>query len=193
MQHAYVCGEPAMKLLITLSLIGTTLLSTTLPALSRELSPMTHPKTRSYTGLTYRALPQGFQDDGGWVIKGGRYGGDFVQRDQVKMLWLTKLLKWNRGGAVPRKVVDVLELPILSKSQKLHYAFCRLNGTYDREIIAIAEATNTEFRTNIYQAWRANTKTEKIEPISPEGIACENSSWRRPSFLELPSLSPNET
>ncbi|MCU0548740.1 MAG: hypothetical protein MUC48_05275 [Leptolyngbya sp. Prado105] len=166
-----------MKLLLTCSLIGTAIgtifLST--PALSREVSPASRPSSRDYIGITYRSnLPQGFQDNGGWVVKGGQYGADIVQHDQTQMLWLGRVLPWQQGGAVPRKVVDVLEFPILTQSQKIRYAFCRLNGIPDREIFAIVEPSNTEFHTNIHQAWRANTKTEKIEPISPEGVTCEN-------------------
>jgi hypothetical protein len=183
-----------MKRLIALLLMGTTLLTITPPASaqSRLNRDRRLASPRSYIGLTYRDLPQGFKDNGGWVIKGGRYGADFVERNQARMLWFTRVLPWNRGGAVPRKVVDVLELPALSKSQQFHYAFCMLNGTSDREIFAIAETTDTKFRTNIYQAWRANTRTEKIEPISPEGIACENINWKESSSLRLHNLSHNK-
>ncbi|MCU0548586.1 MAG: hypothetical protein MUC48_04490 [Leptolyngbya sp. Prado105] len=113
------------------------------------------------------------QDDGGWVIPKG-YIGQIFKQDKTTVLWYAKFLESNQRGPLPRQVVDVLELPELSKSQRLHYAFCMLNGTYDREIFAIVEATDTKIRSHVYQAWRANTKTEKIEPISPQGIACEN-------------------
>ncbi|MGG6263321.1 hypothetical protein ACQ4M3_41105 [Leptolyngbya sp. AN03gr2] len=156
-----------MKRLLTLSLLGI-LLSPTLPALSQSAQP----NIRSYIGLGYRTLPQGFKDTGGWVVKGGRYRADLVQRGNTRMVWFNRALPWNRGGAVPVRVVDVMELPTFPKSQALHFAFCRLNGVNDREIFAIAEATDDDIRTNIVQAWRANTKTEKIEPISTKGISC---------------------
>lgn len=124
---------------------------------------------RSAIGTTYRDL----QDDGGWVIPKG-YIGQIFKQDKTTVLWFAKFLESNQRGPLPRQVVDVLELPELSKSQRLHYAFCMLNGTYDREIFAIVEATDTKIRSQVYQAWRANTKTEKIEPISPQGVACEN-------------------
>ncbi|BAU16072.1 hypothetical protein LEP3755_66390 (plasmid) [Leptolyngbya sp. NIES-3755] len=156
-----------------LSFLPTILSGSTSFALGQEPSPMTRSNIRSYIGLTYRTLPKGFQDNGGWVVKGGRYRADFVQRGNTRMIWFTKVLKWNRGGAVPVQVVDVMELPTFPRSQELHFAFCTFKGEDDREIFAIAEATDEDIRTNICRAWRANTKTEKIESISPKGVACK--------------------
>jgi hypothetical protein len=161
-----------MKELLTLPLIGMISLGGALPALSQASSSVTRPNLRSYIGLTYRQLPKGFKDNGGWVVKGGRYGADLVQRGNTRMIWFTKTLEWNSGGAVPRQVIDVMELPTFPKSQELHFAFCRLNDINDREIFAIAEATNDDIRTTIHQAWRANTKTERIESIGTKGVAC---------------------
>ncbi|MBE9013626.1 hypothetical protein IQ250_25905 [Pseudanabaenaceae cyanobacterium LEGE 13415] len=161
-----------MKRLLTLSLMGLLLSpALTLPALSQPASTA-RPNIRSYIGLSYRILPKGFKDNGGWVVKGGRYRADFVQRGNTRMIWFTKVLPWNRGGAVPVQVVDVMELPTFPRTQELHYAFCRLNDVNDRQIFAIAQATNEDIRTNIVRAWRANTKTEKFEPISTKGVAC---------------------
>ena len=162
-----------MKSLLSLTLMGTILFSSTLPVLSQAPTSVTRSNIRSYIGLTYRTLPKGFKDNGGWVVKDGRYRADFVQRGNTRMIWFTKVLPWNRGGAVPVQVVDVMELPTFPRSQELHFAFCTFNGEDDREIFAIAEATDEDIRTNIRRAWRANTKTEKIESISPKGVACK--------------------
>ncbi|MBN8564606.1 MAG: hypothetical protein J0L70_29160 [Leptolyngbya sp. UWPOB_LEPTO1] len=153
-------------------MMGTQLPLVAQPVLGQASSSVSRSNLRSYIGLTYRQLPTGFKDNGGWVVKGGRYRADFVQRGNTRMIWFTKVLKWDRGGAVPVQVVDVMELPTFPRSQELHYAFCRLDGVNDREIFAIAEATHDDIRTTIYRAWRANTKTEKIEPISTKGVAC---------------------
>jgi hypothetical protein len=152
--------------------LGTQLPLVAQPALSQASSSVSRSNIRSYIGLTYRQLPSGFKDNGGWVVQGGRYRADFVQRGNTRMIWFTKVLKWNRGGAVPVQVVDVMELPTFPRSQELHYAFCRLNGVNDREIFAIAEATNDDIRTTIHRAWRANTKTEKVETITTKGVVC---------------------
>ncbi len=162
-----------MKSLLSLTLMGGILFSAALPAISQEPASVSRSNIRSYIGLTYRTLPKGFKDNGGWVVKGGRYRADFVQRGNTRMIWFTKVLPWNRGGAVPVRVVDVMELPTFPRSQELHFAFCTFNGQDDREIFAIAEATDEDIRTNIRQAWRANTKTEKIEAINPKGVACK--------------------
>jgi hypothetical protein len=127
------------------------------------------------------SFPRGLKDRGGSVIDvdrdESRYGLAEVQDSTAQMIWLERFINRDQQGKVTYQVIDVLKLPPISKSQILVRSFCWVNGKRDREIIAIVEATDTEFRTTIHRAWRANIKTEKIEPMSPKGIACENIGW----------------
>ena len=73
-------------------------------------------------------------------------------------------------------LIDILEISDLKQNQQIAYGICRLNGEPDQEIFAIYEVSDwdVEFFTQIVKAWRANTKTGKIEEISTKGIDCEN-------------------
>ena len=55
---------------------------------------------------------------------------------------------------------------------------CSINdGPIDPEIEAVLGNQETEFITDIRQAWRANRQTRQLEVLSTEGIACENPGW----------------
>jgi hypothetical protein len=77
---------------------------------------------------------------------------------------------------VKYSLLDILEISDLKQNQEIAYGNCRLNGKSDQEILAIYEASDqdVEYFTQILKAWRANTKTRKIEEISIKGIDCEN-------------------
>jgi hypothetical protein len=133
-------------------------------------------RSRAYIGLAYRNLPEGLESSGGAMIDDG-YSVGIVRRGNTDMVWLEKTIQHDSEGHSTRQVLDVLELPEIKQPQQLSYRFCQLNGTSDREIVAIVEQTDTEYYTNVYQAWRANIKTGKIEPMVTKGIACSNSGW----------------
>lgn len=160
------------------------ILSSALPAMAHPLeNPVSIAQTtsRTYVGLTYRTLPKGLENRGGWVIDSDRreptYGGSVVRQGQTQMLWLERYISQDSAGRVTYQVVDVLNLPAIAKSQVLAFGFCQLNGRSDRRIAAIVTATNTEFRTRVHRAWQLNINTGKIVPISTRGIACENPGW----------------
>jgi hypothetical protein len=136
---------------------------------------------RAYVGLTYRDLPKGLENRGGWVIDSDRrdptHGGAIIRQGQSQMLWLERYISRDAAGRVTYQVVDALNLPEILKSRELAVGFCRLNGRSDRRIAAIVEATNTEFRTRVHRAWQLNINTGKIVPISTRRIACENPGW----------------
>ena len=73
--------------------------------------------------------------------------------------------------------MDVIELPTLTNTQIfIGNHFCSQYGKRDGNLMVIAEATNTPYRTRIDRAWRVNRGKEKIERINVKGIVCENPS-----------------
>ena len=87
------------------------------------------------------------------------------------------------------EVLDVIAFPTTDVEAGADYQnktwavanFCSLSDNpysdRDWEIVTLAKKTNTEFFTEHKQAWRANKETEVFEPISTEGISCENDSY----------------
>lgn len=76
-------------------------------------------------------------------------------------------------------LLDILEISDLKQNQYLGYGICRLNEIPDQEIIAIYESADmdVEFYTHILKAWRANSKTRKIEEISINNLDCMNEGY----------------
>ncbi|GAP94311.1 hypothetical protein NIES2104_08220 [Leptolyngbya sp. NIES-2104] len=126
-------------------------------------------------------MPSGLQGRNGWVL-GLQENGDFsytvsqVSDSHKGMVWLNRSLGHDPAtGKLNALVVDVVELPTLSKTQVfMGNHFCFQNGKRNENLMAIAEATNTQYRTKIYHAWKVDRAKEKIKAISTKGIVCEN-------------------
>ncbi|NDJ17971.1 hypothetical protein [Myxacorys almedinensis] len=175
---------PFILPLVAVAIVGSTLPGSTQPASTQKpvIAPLN--KSRSYIGLKYRDVPQGVDYIGGWVIDLQK-NGDFkhavthVRDHNGEMLWLDRFINHDRAtGKANFQVVDVLKLPLISKAQVFSaHGFCMKNGNRDPDLIAIAKATDTQYRTTIYRAWKANRAKETFEEISTKGITCENPAW----------------
>jgi hypothetical protein len=147
----------------------------------------------SYIGLEYIDLPSELRNFGGSVIGSSLeepiYTVSWIVDARCEfqpcpvgtrsMLWLEKILDYDRSGKPYRQVLDLADLPDLPGdfSEQLFFS-CRRNGEPDPEILAIAKYDpDQEFLTEILHAWRANRDAGKIESISTEGIRCENPGW----------------
>ena len=98
-----------------------------------------------------------------------------MQQEEQKSLWFSIGIG-HQGQQGIFQLIDKADFPALRRGQSFAKP-CTYNGTSDPEIFAIVHYTNTEYWTQIVQAWRANRSTWKIEPISTEGIRCYNRSW----------------
>jgi hypothetical protein len=134
-----------------------------------------------YIGLTFSELPSGLKSEGGWMITASdtapEYTGKTVWAGQTQMFWFSRIVARDRTGSPAYQVVDAIKLPAIAKSRLLVGGFCQVNGVGDPGIIAVVKPTNTEYYTQVDQAWRANPKTEKIQPLNPKGVACANAGW----------------
>jgi hypothetical protein len=176
-----------MKRLSIFCLLATTVFGTGLPVVSQTVNQssivIAQSNPRSYIGLQYRDFPAGVNNLGGWIIDIGdngkfNFGVSHVRQGSKEMLWLERFVRRDSAGVATMRVIDVLELPAISKSQTLTSPrFCTQNGKKNRDLIAIVEATDKEYRTQIHRAWRANRSTGKFESTSTKGIVCENPGW----------------
>ena len=142
-----------------------------------------------YIGLQYPPVPDGITIEGGWVIeqKGSNALSDYsigsvVEGDKTS-LWLERLIGQDPQGKPSFQVVDVLPLPPIDNQKEdilggSPYQ-CRINeGEYDPTLIVIAqlEDGNTEFLTQVRQAWRVDLASEQFNEINLQGLEfkCEN-------------------
>lgn len=176
-----------MKRLSISCLLAVGLFGTVLPAVSQtanqSVTVMAQANSQSFVGLQYRDIPSELVDRGGWVIDANdrgifNFGVAHIQQGRRGMLWFTRFIRHDAKGRAIWRVIDVLELPAISQSQDLTSSrFCTQNGKKNRDLIAIVEATDTEYRTQIHRAWRTNRATGKFESISTRGIVCQNPGW----------------
>lgn len=171
-----------MRRLFLFPLITVAVLGARLPGWTQSTIPQT--PSRSYVGLKYLDLPSGLEGRNAWLLGLQPKNGDFsytvsqVNDKHKGMVWLNRFLGRDRAsGKAEVLVVDVIELPMLTKTQVfMGNHFCSQYGKRDENLMAIVQATNTPRRTKIYHAWKVNRAKEKIEAISTKGIVCENPS-----------------
>ena len=120
----------------------------------------------------------------GSVIKAGgenEYGGYkfgislFKDDNEDIICVFTEHLEYDENGIPENKLLDTINIGILKDMEKLNYCSCRQDKIIDSEIIAIAIMEEKAFFNKIIKAWRADTKTGRIESIKNlKGIDCEN-------------------
>jgi hypothetical protein len=148
------------------------------PDVMRSLQ--TKQSNRNYIGLRYRTVPKGITDLGGWVIGNDRVNGREyvvanVKKGAQQMLWLGTILSLDAQGRPTYQIVDVLNLPTLSKSVQLtHGGQCERNGVVDPELVTIARYEDTAQLRQIVRAWRANRRSGRFEVVSVRNIVCSN-------------------
>ena len=99
-----------------------------------------------------------------------------VQQEEQESLWFSIGIG-HQGQQGIFELIDTADSPELKPGQSFAIMGCTYNDIPDPEIYAIVRYTDTEYWTQIVQAWRANRRTWQIEPISTEGIRCYNRSW----------------
>ncbi|MEM1242730.1 MAG: hypothetical protein AAGI45_23105 [Cyanobacteria bacterium P01_H01_bin.26] len=134
-------------------------------------------------------LSADFENYGGWIVydrdssEALRYGINLAGKANEIYILFEEIVA-RRGNNPVWEVLDVATIPsdnIAPSDPQGDYFIrpgCSINGgPIDPEIVAILGNQDTEFITDIRQAWRANRQTQKLEVLSTEGIACENPGW----------------
>lgn len=135
---------------------------------------------RSFIGLRYRDLPKGVVDLGGWVVDFdpstglGRHTVAHVRQGSQRMLWLEKILRYDRSGRPTFQVINVLNIPNLSNGETFLTGgrTCLRNGRSDSNMAVVVRFTEVERWTPVRKAWRVNLRTKGFDEISTKGIAC---------------------
>jgi len=99
----------------------------------------------------------------------------FKDKNENIICVFTEFLEHDEEGIPKKKILDAINVGKLEDKENLNYCNCRQNTIFDSEIIAIVIEEDKEIFDKIIKAWRANTKTGRIEPIeSIKEIDCEN-------------------
>lgn len=122
-----------------------------------------------YIGMNYSRLPADLSQGFSMLIEGSEgYSMSLVSTGATKMLWLSKVAKYETNGNPIWEVKDVLGLSNLEAGLTLIPDGCSLNGVRDREIFAAGK------NGAIVLAWRANTSLGTFEVVPANGIQCNS-------------------
>jgi hypothetical protein len=105
------------------------------------------------------------------ITEDGTYGLEaYGSREKITTVFFGKSIGKTADGSHIYKVLDILFLPPISKRQ-FFSIWGELNGKSDDQLFGIGINDKTE---NLFKksekVWRTNIQSEKIEPISTEGV-----------------------
>lgn len=122
-----------------------------------------------YIGLVYPPSPESLTQVFSMLIQDKEsYSLMMVREGANKMLWLSKVVRYDESGSAFWEVDDVLDLTNLEVGLTLLPDGCSLNGVPDSEILVAGR------NGVLLLAWRANTALGKFEVISTEGVRCNS-------------------
>jgi hypothetical protein len=140
-----------------------------LTSIPEPIVPSDPEQFSEYIGLAYSSLPDGLSHGFSMLIQDSDvYGLSLVSDAENKMLWLSKLTRYDSSGVAYWEVKDVLELSDLEAGLTLVPDGCLLNGVPESEIFAAGR------NGVIVLAWRANTSLDRFEVMAVDGIQCNS-------------------
>ena len=74
-------------------------------------------------------------------------------------------------------LLDTIHIGRLKPRQGVILTQCRLNGRDVTGILALVKMDDNQYFKKVIKAWKANTKTNRFEPISTIGIDCLNDGY----------------
>jgi hypothetical protein len=126
------------------------------------------------------SMPTGYKEETGYVmgyLEGDEYIIDHISGDNLQMLWFCKLTSRDTEGRPFLKILDILILPTIEKNEELLMGTCKYNEEMDPEIVAIVKFNESEVKSDVIKAWRANRNSRKFEVIPVTNITCFNESF----------------
>ena len=133
------------------------------------------PELKDFTSMGGSVIDTGKTDKGDH-----RYGiGSYRDKNDFVICIFEEFLKAEEKGKVKYKILDTINIGQLKETEYFTYCNCRQDTIWDSEIIALVVADHdNEYYDRIIKAWRANTKTGKIEVIKEKsGINCSNEGY----------------
>jgi hypothetical protein len=130
-----------------------------------------------HKGVVYGAtLPNGAKDLGGGLLSNENYGVSRFSVGKKQMLWLQKILARDRDGVPFWQVKDVLIFDKPKKNEEFLLSYsstCTQNGRENFDLVVRAEFLPQTKKYKVLEAWRANARRERFEPLPIKGIRCE--------------------
>lgn len=131
-----------------------------------------------YVGTTFPPLPDGLASGGMMSFPPdttGAYGLQLVFGPERQMLWLSEAAA-GQDAPGARRVLAVLDIPSGEPNVSLIYTpgACRLDGTSDPEIVALARVQFAPVLEDIVLAWRADRGAARFTPVPAERVTCRN-------------------
>jgi hypothetical protein len=138
-----------------------------------------------YVGMQMgKSLPAGLKSKDHFLIssKSGvdiplDFGIRAVYRARLKMLWFERATQRDAKSVLQWKVLDVLALPPIRRTQILAHSICFIGKEFEPEVFGIFDYQDKEYFTRVRRAWRANRLSEKFEEIPAKNIKCGNEAW----------------
>jgi hypothetical protein len=156
------------------------------PAQEAQRNPVSwqYADVSDISGKTYVSLKefnrfQSYEDQGGGIIgshEGKEYGVNKLSKGNTLFVVLEEITTDDPYN--PRyKALDAIEVKGIQGDLNFEFNSCRLNGTFDSNILVVYKYTDSEFLNTIYLAWKADFKSRKFVEISTDGIDCFNPGW----------------
>jgi hypothetical protein len=158
----------------TVALTPTIMMSNT-PELS-TLAPSESSFFDDYIGTINPSIPDGYESSFYSVDPPQHeYYVAVLAKGDTRVLWLEKIIGYDTQKNSSAKVIAILVLHDF-QDEAVNVGNCYMDDKRDPEIIAPSDFYHEgeQFKTNLKQAWRANRREMKFEPISPKGIKCES-------------------
>ncbi len=140
---------------------------------------------RRYTGLKDFPVLDDFKNIGNILVErekifeGGTFHRLFVfRKENTGLLILMRYVPDNTGTVI--HVADLIEVEGMDQEKYLGYGGdCRLNRKVDDRIVALfkIESNKKKIFRKIYQAWRIDSDTGKLNEIPVKGIDYINSDY----------------
>ncbi len=141
------------------------------------------PELKSLIGRVYEgSLPMnGWEDMGGGHLANSVWFHHFRRADGVQLV-MVDWIQPRRAGSQQAtfRVTDVLFVPALQENQSIIFDCQGRDRNVTRKIIAVAQVdpqNQSEWWSDIRQAWSVSLDDGRVTPTSPEGVKCINESW----------------
>lgn len=133
---------------------------------------------RPLIGANYPPLPEGVEEMGGWLIN-DPYAIERVLIEGQNLLLLSRLRGRDSSGKASFKVVNVLPLPPIAKTEEIiDGSMCSINGKSDPNFIAIMKLEDDRpYLTKARKAWRIEGEEFEEVNVANYRFKCENLAY----------------
>jgi hypothetical protein len=103
------------------------------------------------------------------------YGLSRIAKKGYQIIAFEKVIP--HGNKPDFMLLDTIRIGHIKPGQGVILTHCRLNGRDVAGILALVKMDDNQYFKKVIKAWKANTKTNRFEPISTTGIDCLNDGY----------------